>query len=174
MLYVRFTVFYLKQLFYNELIYNYMDKSKSIELILENLERHARLIRSFTTLQAERNNLALSSIEEFLDKLQNLRKALNSFDIEIKKQMPFEEDVIIKVFDTKSINKFSADHREMNEKLDIIKRLLNDETLNQKDFLNKRVEILGAINDIYTFTVEHFSQEDTRLRTKLKEIGDTQ
>ncbi len=158
----------------------------ALEIIEKAIEEHAFISQNISNVSAklndvnallllrwERSNLVASSLEMFSNKLGDLKKSVDSLKSNLGRHFKFEERSLPLVLDKSVMQSLMVEHSIINtqiDKTDILLKNVRIKGLSEKEFMDKKIEILTIVNDLCHLIQKHALKEDTLLRDRIKSL----
>jgi hemerythrin len=162
---------------------------KDIEIVRKTLEEHKYIddnigrieekmsdMNALVLLQRERSNVAFSTQQDFGRKLADLANSLTRLTTSLQKHFSFEEMYMLKLLDNQAVADLVLEHGKINEefeKIDALVKSSRPEGLNQKEFLDKKAEVIGDIMLVCQLIQAHALKEDKMLRDMKNDLERT-
>ncbi|MBN1643703.1 MAG: hemerythrin domain-containing protein [Dehalococcoidales bacterium] len=163
----------------------------ALEVIEKVISQHSKLTENVKTTGEKMNDIdavfisqretyktahGVSSVNNLLDKRDQLLQSVNILGDGLKKHFDYEEKVLPLVFGEFLMKDVLHDHHEILEKIENARAsLVKLEKLNREELPAKRLEILQNINDISKTVLNHKRYEEKILnltKTVFKEKED--
>jgi hypothetical protein len=156
-----------------EIINKTIEEHRFIHSSIGNVKQHANDVNALSRLDWEKSQLAVSSREEFADKIQSLIESLETLHDRLDHHFIFEEENLPQVLDNNRMDSLLVYHRSIRQeraKLDSALAGLKPEELSNSDLLTKKADIVNKITGLSNLIQEHAGMEEVILRNRKKEL----